>query len=123
VNQHDKDEKKRVKTKTIKPSNQKMRYIVHCTTGGWASTKEKMIDSRHEYSTMTPDNQQPTTTTDSDTRQSTASTQQSSPDKKQQKTNTDRYNRQAKPTPDNQQSTTAEDQFESSNPFSCAINP
>jgi hypothetical protein len=80
---------------------------VYIVQPGLGIDNGEMIDSRHQYSTMTPENQQPTTTINSDNRQATASTHQPSPDKKQQITNTDRYNRQAKPTPDNQQSTPA----------------
>ncbi len=67
--------------------------IQYCIYHSWAPTMEKVSVSRHQKSTTNtrkaaPDNQEPTTTTDGDTRQSTASNRQQRPDNRQQQTST-----------------------------------
>jgi hypothetical protein len=71
---------------------------------------------------MTPDNQEPTATSNSDTRISTVSIRQPTPDNQQQTTTTARYTRQPKPTPYKRQLKTdrkkiQQEQVGSNNPF------
>jgi hypothetical protein len=71
---------------------------------------------------MTPDNQESTSTTNSNTQKSTGSTRQLTPDNQQQTTTTDRYTRQPKATPNNLQLKTdrkkiQQDKVVSNNPF------
>jgi hypothetical protein len=61
----------------------------------WAQTIEKVSDNRHtENQQPTPDNQKPTTATDSGTRPSTVNPRQPTSDNRQQTTATDRYTQQ-----------------------------
>ncbi len=60
-------------------------------------------DNQQTTPEMTLDNQEPTATTHSDTRISTVSIRQPTPDNQQQTTATDRYTRQPNPTPDKRQ--------------------